>query len=502
MFPNGITIPFLCPKFYTKLEQKSRVKNSVIMSFYETAIWPFFYFHIKDGSPMRQALEMFLKNSFDATEKENKAYCFIARAFDKKPVADVACRSWKHLWKTFDNQYQVQLPKIFTEYTYWTPNTFYNKERCSGSVRWLNSFTVDIDLKDNPGLSDIELLERIGEAGLPAPTMIIQSPSGGYHVFWYIEATRAYENVVDKYNSITGLIVEKLGADYNSVGPERYFRLPTQDNVLLFSKNHLYTYDFFVEWAKSSQNFEPAKTRAAVKVIPKGMLHHAAFRKMLAGVSNGIRDNTCFTLALALKVEGYGQDQAISLLLEWNQKNSPPLPLSDVKTKVKSAYSGKYKGPSAKWIRKCSGMDFKYQVLSLAKERKDRQRNHISEWAEDILILLQKNNGSWAGSQTELAKVLGAPVSSIKEALKCLIRDVKISMNIEGRGRGAKSRIMAITPSKTVKIFPAVTAQKAGFNASNSRLCVPQIGAPEIVHSDIHPMGLSAWVLWGCPDSS
>ena len=458
---------------------------------------------------MRQALELFLKHSFEAEGKENKAYCFIARAFDKKPVADVACRSWKQLFEHLDNQDQVPVPEIFSEYCYWTPNTFYTRNRCSGAVRWLNSFAVDIDLKDNPSLSDIDLLERIGEAGLPAPTMIIQSPSGGYHVFWFIEATRAYENVVDKYNLITGQIVEKLGADYNSVGPERYFRLPTEDNVLFFSAKHVYTYELFAEWFKSSsQEIKPAKTSAAVKVLPKGMLHHAAFRKMLAGADNGIRDNTCFTLALALKVEGYGQDQAISLLMEWNQKNSPPLPLSDVRTKVKSAYSGKYRGPSAKWIRRCSGMDFKYQVFSLAKDRKDRQRNHISEWAQDILDLLQKNNGSWAGSQTELAKELNGPVSSIKEALKWLVQAVKVSVNIEGRGRGAKSRITKIEASEKVKIFPPVSAQNAGFNASNSRLPVPRNDVREIVHSDIHPIsGLSLGVPFpgigrGSPDSS
>jgi hypothetical protein len=458
---------------------------------------------------LRQALELFLKHSFEAEEKENKAYCFIARSFDKKPVADVACRSWKHLFEHLDNQNQVPVPEIFSEYTYWTPNTFYTKKRCSGTVRWLNCFAVDIDIKDNIGLSEIGVMERITEAELPAPTLLIQSPSGGYHLFWFIEPQRAYSNVVSKFNAITGQIVEKLGADYNSVGPERYFRLPTEDNVLFFSSNHVYTYELFSEWAKlSTPDTNQAEFKAVIKVLPKGMLHHAAFRKMLAGVDSGIRDNTCFTLALALKVEGYGQDQAISLLLEWNQKNSPPLPISDVITKVKSAYSGKYRGPSAKWIRRCSGMDFKYQVFSLAKERKVRQRNHISEWAQDILDLLQKNNGSWAGSQTELAKVLNGPVSSIKEALKWLVQAVKVTVNIEGRGRGAKSRITKIEPSEKVKIFPPVNVQNTSFNASNSRLPVPRNDVREIVHSDIHPIsgsslgGAFPWLRGCSPDSS
>lgn len=431
---------------------------------------------------MRQVYELFLKKSFDSVEKKDKAYCFMAYEDQKTPVRESACRKWDTLLKQIDAG----------EVKFWTPNTFYENQRLRKNLRWLNCFFADIDAKDNPGLTFPDLLDRITVAGLPVPTLIIQTPSGGFHVYWAIEPVRATFKTIRLYEVLSQIISQQIGADLIAIGAERYMRIPYEKNILMCSEN-IYSFDDFKDWRELNElDTHRSGQAAGLKILAKGILQHPAFQKLLKGVSKGIRDNTCFTLALALRLEGYTEEQAFPILHEWDKLNDPgddlPLSVSTIREKIKSAYSGKYFGPSSYWVTLLSGIEFSYKVFSVAKPRQERKRSHISEWAEDILDFLADNQGIWCGSQKELAKLLSAPLRSIKEALKWLVQDVKISLRVEGSGRGAKTVINQITVSDTVKVFPKATnqAQKLNF----PKIAKKAFGE-KIVHTDIHPNGLA-----------
>jgi hypothetical protein len=57
------------------------------------------------------------------------------------------------------------------------------------------------------------------------------------------------------------------------------------------------------------------------------------------GVSEGERDNSAIFLASKLRILGKTKDETTAILLEWNQKNNPPLPDKTILEKVQSAYS-------------------------------------------------------------------------------------------------------------------------------------------------------------------
>ena len=77
---------------------------------------------------------------------------------------------------------------VSKDYTYFTPNTFYRNDlRRLSTLRWINAMSVDIDAKngENEGMTLPDVKELITEAGLPMPSLIVQTPSKGFHVHWF-----------------------------------------------------------------------------------------------------------------------------------------------------------------------------------------------------------------------------------------------------------------------------------------------------------------------------
>lgn len=331
-------------------------------------------------------------------------------------------------------------------YTYFTPNTFYHdRKREKETLRWINAFSLDIDVVRYETITFPDVIEAISAAGLPHPTLVVQTPSGGCHVHWYLdEPKRAMPRVVDHYSNIAKLMADEidLNVDPAATTAERYFRVPTDDNIV-YQSDERTGFDDFCEWF--SIHVEQRQTDR-----PKGrfvigddqdLFSEPAIRVLLQGVGEGQRDETCYTLALTYKVSGYDSKQAEAYLLDWNQKNDPPMRQIDVKRKVKSAYkSGSKAGPSAFHIRKHSGLPFTYQVWEQAKPREERVYSHQSEWEEDLLMHLHARGGSLSGSQRELAAEVGMPYSTFKKVAKSLV-DAQNLHKATTRGRNACTTI-------------------------------------------------------------
>ncbi|MGP9043150.1 hypothetical protein [Cytobacillus kochii] len=112
------------------------------------------------------------------------------------------------------------------QYRYFTPNTFYHSEsREQSTLRWINAISVDFDVKDNVNnrVTLPELLERINAAGLPLPTQIVKTPSGGFHIHWYLKEARRCDRknrIINHYKRVLALLIEEIGAVSFTVMPE------------------------------------------------------------------------------------------------------------------------------------------------------------------------------------------------------------------------------------------------------------------------------------------
>lgn len=366
------------------------------------------------------------------------------------------------------------------KYTYFTPNTFYrNDQRHAGSLRWLNAMVIDIDVKtsQNAGMIFPDVMDRVTSAGLPTPSLVVQTPSGGFHVYWYMkEPRRAFPKVVDHYKRVQRMIAEEMNADLQAIGAERWFRLPTEENTI-FRSGERVSFDDLCDWLTEQQENQSKKRNVALGSTD--LLSHPAILKLLEGVEEGQRDNTCYTLALAYKAAGYEEDQALSSLYYWNEKNSPSLRQIEVKRKVKSAFKpGSPLGPSSYWIETLSGIEFKYQVWQGAKPREERTYSHLDEWKEDILSVLRENGGCICGAQREIVKLVQSSVNSniilsyttFKRAVDELISEKRITKVVEGKGRAAKTTLRI----KAGKVFPFIP-KKPFFIGANSYTFIDRV---------------------------
>ncbi|MFW9336468.1 primase C-terminal domain-containing protein [Paenibacillus polymyxa] len=348
-------------------------------------------------------------------------------------------------------------------YTYYTPNTFYRRDsRSQGALRWLNAFVLDVDTKHgaNVGICLPDLLDQIRSAGLPLPTMIVSTPSGGYHVYFVLDSPRqAFSNAVDTYNKLQLAIAKAIGADQQAVGAERYFRIPTEKNVIYRSERRI-AFEELNDWYWL--NHEPEQENAKTGVwAQRGLLQREAVQALLQGVERGKRDNTAYTLALVYKAEGYDQGSAEDALYTWNARLDSPLPERVIFQKVRSAYKpGAPAGPTADWIQYLSGVSFAHAAKwEAAKPRAERERSHYEEWAADVLEFLREQpDQQLSGSQRKLAASFGMSLSTFQEVVCNLVQTEKVILEVSGKGRAACTTLRLVRPKDptktTAKIIP------------------------------------------------
>lgn len=344
------------------------------------------------------------------------------------------------------------------QFVYYTPNTFYrNDRREEAALRWLNAVVIDVDVKGegnpNQGMCLIDLLDRIDCAGLPRPSMVVQTPSGGFHVYFMLDTPRkAYTNAIQTYKKLQLAIASSIGGDRQAIGAERWFRLPTPETIVYRSENCV-SFAELLTWREINTSVTTQVIRESTSIVRKGLLDHPAVRTLLEGVESGKRDNTCYTLALTYKREGYSFEDTESELQDWNSRLEEPLSQRIVTQKVRSAYKeGAPSGPTAEWITYLSGVSFTYQVWEAAKPRNERKSSHFDEWADDVIkTLLQLPGHQFTDSQRKLAAYWGMSLSSFQHVVALLINTGKIIVEVKGIGRKATTTLRLAVPQKPIQ---------------------------------------------------
>lgn len=364
------------------------------------------------------------------------------------------------------------------QHTYYTPNTFYDRRsRSQDALRWLNALVIDVDVKNgqNEGLTLPDLLDRVQVAGLPAPSFVVRTPSGGFHVYFVLDSPRkAYRNVIATYRKLQLAMASALGGDKQAIGPERYFRIPTAENIVYTTQNRV-TFSELLDWQDINGEYQESSKAVCYS---QGLLQHAAIQALLKGVEKGKRDNACYTLALAFKADGYSAEDAEAELQEWNASLAAPLSLVMVSRKVKSAYKpGAPEGPNAEWIRYLSGEKFAYRAWESAKPREKRKNSHYYEWAADVMRTL-----GWrkrlTGSQRALAALWGMSLSVFQEVTKILVGEKRIALKVRGKGRAAQTTIELVPRGRKVIPFPQRSTTTNNVPASNTLYLVGLVGGP------------------------
>ncbi|WP_214607642.1 hypothetical protein, partial [Mycobacterium tuberculosis] len=222
---------------------------------------------------------------------------------------------------------------------------------------------------DTPGESLQDIFDRIQESGLPLPTAIIKTPSGGYHVTYiFKESLRATAKRVRLYTGIMTHMSEDLRADAAAVGANRIFRTPTEETLVYFKPNQTVSFDELKDWRDLNHPYD--LVNASNYRIRQGDLMNTPALKYLLhkNCEEGSRERTCLTLSLAMKASKWSIEQATAAMTQWHQyycskttkrTGKRPFSLREALYKVKYAYrSANLNAPSAQIIRELTGMDF------------------------------------------------------------------------------------------------------------------------------------------------
>lgn len=333
---------------------------------------------------------------------------------------------------------------------FWGPNGFCSRKvykKDNNHVRWINAIVVDID----EVISLEELLMRIAKAKLPAPTVVNQTPRGGWHVYWILKKRIKgwYKSNRDLYDKIAKAIQVSIGADSFAKSVSNYFRIPK--DIQYLQPDNRFTMLKFKNWYKKA-----IETNYLVKNASKeSIMNHAAIQELKKGVVDGGRNNAAYALAKVYQYEGWSLEATVLELKAWNQLNTPELTEKELLKRVKSAFNGDGRIP-LNMIRDLSGIKVNIgRVVAFrnhAKERSERINSHFEEIVDDLFFYL-KEKGSYYGSQSDLCEELkdatGFEVKarSLKEVLKQLRTEAyqdKIRIEVMGKGRSSKTKISLV----------------------------------------------------------
>lgn len=358
--------------------------------------------------------------------------------------------------------------------THWTPNTFWGgtyydfknriiKGHTKDNLKQINVIGFDID---NKKMSPYEIFIACDQEDLPWPNLVLETPNG-YQGFFLLTTPFYNTNKTDNKalkvaerlssNLLEGL-QKHVEIDRNCT-PFGFFRVPNDQNIVYFNDETTNTNEL-LEWSKA---YEKKNKKKMFKVFNGGNNASALdytssdwynalinAKHINTGNHSGGRNNTLLTLALAAYASDKTFEEAYDQLDQFNSNLDKPLSKRDFEKTLKSAYSGKYKGPKRAYVEGLlelwSNKEVKFHGkegwYKFKRDREDRTRSHYDEREEDIVNYLNgritPENPFLEGSLKDLATTLGMAVSSLKEVLK---RSKLLVKNVVGAGRGAVTMI-------------------------------------------------------------
>nr|WP_235918324.1 primase C-terminal domain-containing protein [Paenibacillus lutrae] len=164
---------------------------------------------------------------------------------------------------------------------------------------------------------------------------------------------------------------------------------------------------------------------------------HPAIRKLQRGTIKGQRDNVCFTLALLYYALHWPEQDTLEALYSWserNEKGGEPFTKKDVRKCVKSAFSGKYRGPSREHVERYSGLEFRLNIIREYEGEVKYQKSADIE--AKIINLIKESKNKLQLSQVDIAKRINGALRTVKAAIKKLILEQRIQVTQAGHGRG------------------------------------------------------------------
>lgn len=191
---------------------------------------------------------------------------------------------------------------------------------------------LDVDTKDGKsGAEDWKrALNELGDAPL---TYSVQTPSGGYHFYYAVDQAVGAHKVFGEGIDVRSHHGYVVGAG-SVINGKTYDELPIADTIERLP----------VPWLArtAAPKARAASQQALVELdAPEAILAAVRLLVGLEAPSEGNRDDATFRAVCQVKDLGVSEEVCFELVAEHlNARASPPMSLSKVKQKVRSAYGG------------------------------------------------------------------------------------------------------------------------------------------------------------------
>ena len=316
--------------------------------------------------------------------------------------------------------------------SHWTPNLFrygtYSKAgamigHSEDNLKAINAFVVDADWPVDKRPDPLQLDEslfwiQLTDRYMLMPTAILATPRGyqAYYVLtnpvWmkkqedgYMPALAAAKHVSEAIRTTIAERIPQVDTGANHFG---FFRMPRAGNLVHYEPGLTTSFKMLLKWAKSEHSVSEVGAETRESVGYQAQTRTGWFKALTqaqipcAEHSGYGRNNTLLTLCLAMYGSKQSLDECYYYADEWNTHQKQPLPVREVHSIVKSAYSGKYAGASTAYITELVAEYAPYAQGKLtanrwtkfAKPRAERQYSHLWEWGQDLLHLVESSEAS------------------------------------------------------------------------------------------------------------
>lgn len=362
--------------------------------------------------------------------------------------------------------------------SHWNPNVFNylgyhgkNRKHLKGheerNLQQINTFVVDIDTKKQPYT---EILTAALDHSIGVPTLVLETPKG-FQVYFVLEkplfisnqndfrGLKVAKRISENIKRSLAEVLEGVDLSCNDFG---FFRIPKEDNIRWFSKEMVYSFGDLIAWSKRQDDNRdrglfvlPSEGEGTDPTQTEWFRELLATRHVKGGEGQLGRDNLMYTLALACYSAGKGAGETLDLLDEYNSALSTPLRHSEVRKIAKSAYKGRFQGPSHAYIRHLleawvPGKEIAVENsfsgwYKFKKERKDRIRSHYEEREADLLEYIHQHAGPeqpvhWS-TQQAICEAVGMSRSTFNEVIK---KSKSILIKRSGKGRAAQTGLTSV----------------------------------------------------------
>lgn len=312
--------------------------------------------------------------------------------------------------------------------THWTPNVFrYGKYRKlnqhakvltgheEGNLKAITCFVVDVDYpageKPEYGWEidcfDVQLLQRV-----MSPNLVLGTPHGyqAYYILdeplWIKRNDQGKLPALISAKMVSSAIRNAVAAknDHTDVGANHFgfFRMPSADNILEMDEDTYASFAELQEWSMTLQKTAKHENSDEPEG-PRDQIHTAWFKALAAADVDAMkqgglaRNNTLFTLLLAMYSSKQPFSTASKFADEWNSRQTDPLPKRELRSTLASAYSGEYQGAELSFVKELcaqyapgvtihgTGHAWKH----IKRSREERQHSHLDEWGVDLVHLAE-----------------------------------------------------------------------------------------------------------------